>query len=171
MRGDAVLGDPVHLLRADLQLHPLLPGPDHRGVQGAVVVLFGCRDIVLEAAWHERPFGVDDAEREIAVLDRADEDAETEDVGELLEGHLLALLLVDRIGTLLAPLDHRIDAPLLQPLGEVALDLGDERAVPALEAFEAADDRLVVLGLHLWKERSSSSSRMSCMPMRPASGA
>ena len=99
---------------------------------------------------NERPLGMDDAERAVAVLDRPDLDAEREDVGQLLERDLLALgLLVDRVGPLLAPLHHRLDAALLQPLREVALDLGDQRAVAPLQPFEAPHDGLVVLGLQL----------------------
>ena len=67
MRGDAVFGDLVHLLGADLQLDALLPGPDHGRVDRAVVVLLGRRDVVLEAARHHRPGGVHDAERLVAI--------------------------------------------------------------------------------------------------------
>ena len=41
MRGDAVFGDLVHVVSADLQLDALAAGADHGGVDRAVVVLFG----------------------------------------------------------------------------------------------------------------------------------
>src|SRR5438552_3968453 len=82
------------------------PTAVHGRVQRAVVVLLGRRDVILEAAGHERPFGVDDAECPVAILLGIHQHAEGEDVGKLLEGDLLLLgLLEDRIGTLLAALD------------------------------------------------------------------
>ena len=70
VRGDAVFGDLVHLLGADLQLDALLAGADHGGVDRAVVVLLGRRDVVLEAARHHRPGRVHDAERAVALRQR-----------------------------------------------------------------------------------------------------
>ena len=90
VRGDAVFGDRVHLPGADLQLDALVGRADDGGVDRAVVVLLRRRDVVLEAAGHHRPGRVDGAERAIAVLDRVDDDAEPENVGELLEGKRLA---------------------------------------------------------------------------------
>ena len=69
--GDAVFGDPVHLLGADLQLDALAPDADDGGVDRAVVVVLGDRDVVLEAAGHDLPVGVDDPERAVAVLHRS----------------------------------------------------------------------------------------------------
>src|SRR5882757_1206019 len=106
MRRDAELGDLVHLYGADLQLDALLAGADHRGVDRAIVVLLGGRDIVLEAAGHHRPGGVDDAERLVAFRRLAHHNTETEDVGELLEADRLALHLApDRIGAFAPPGD------------------------------------------------------------------
>ena len=67
VRRDAVFGDLVHFLGADLQFDALLAGADHGGVDRAVVVLLGRRDVVLEAARHHRPGGVHDAERAVAL--------------------------------------------------------------------------------------------------------
>src|ERR671917_226643 len=113
MRGDAFIGDSVHVARADLQLDTLLARPDDGGVERTVLVLLGGRDVVLEAAGYHRPGGVDDAEGAIAVLVLVDEHAEAEDVGELLEADGLALHLgKDRVGPLLAAADRRLDAAL-----------------------------------------------------------
>ena len=71
VRGDAVFGDLVHLPGADLQLDALLARTDHGGVDRAVVVLLGGRDVVLEAARHHRPGGVHDAERLVALGERS----------------------------------------------------------------------------------------------------
>ena len=93
MRGDAVAGDVVHFAGAHLQFDALALRPDHRGVDGAVVVLFRRGNVVLEAAGHHRPLGVDHADHRIAVLHAADHDAKAENVGQLLEGDGLALHL------------------------------------------------------------------------------
>ncbi len=130
MRGDAVFGDLVHLLGADLQLDALLPGPDHGRVDRAVVVLLGRRDVVLEAARHHRPGGVDDAERLIAVGHRLHDHAEADDVGELLEADRLALHLApDRIGPLAPAADLGGDAAVGELLGQLLLDLADQPLV------------------------------------------
>ena len=139
MRGDAVFGDLVHLAGADLQLDALLAGPDHGGVDRAVVVLLGRRDVVLEAAGNDRPGGVDDAERLIAFGDVCDDDAEAENVGKLLEADGLALHLApDRIGAL-APAGYLgRDTAVGELPGQLLLDLGDPAARCARRAFRAA---------------------------------
>ena len=50
VRGDAALGDAVHVVRADLDLDALAPGPDDRRVERLVHVRLRQRDVVLEAA-------------------------------------------------------------------------------------------------------------------------
>ncbi len=52
MRGDAELGDLVHLAGPDLRLDALTLGADDAGMERAVVVGLGRRDVVLEAARH-----------------------------------------------------------------------------------------------------------------------
>ncbi len=76
MRGDAALGDVVHLLGADLHLDALAFRPDDGGVDGAVAVGLGRRDEILEALRHHLPVGVQHAERAIAVRERRHDDAE-----------------------------------------------------------------------------------------------
>ncbi len=102
--GDAVFVHLVHVVGADLHLHALALRADDGGVERAVVVALGRRDVVLETLRHGRPGRVDDADRAVAVGDGVDEDAEGDDVGELLEGDGLALhLAIDRIGLLQPP--------------------------------------------------------------------
>ena len=69
MRGDAVAGDVVHLRRADLEFDPLPAGPDDGGVDRLIVVLLRRRNIILETAWNDGPFGMHDADDAIAILD------------------------------------------------------------------------------------------------------
>jgi hypothetical protein len=172
MRGDAVFGDLVHLAGADLQFDALLRRADDGGVDGPVVVLLRRRDVVLEAAGHGVPLAVDDAERAVAVVDIVDDDAEAEHIGQLLEGQRLRFHLAeDRPRLFLAAVDLRLDAvggeQVLQRVG----DLGQGLAVVFAEFGQPVGDGAVASGLMWRKASSSSSSRMSCMPMRPASGA
>ena len=83
--GDAVLGHVMHFLGADLHLDALLLGPDHGGVDGAVVVALGRRDVILEAARHHGVGGVDVTERLVTGGDVRDDHAKRHNVGELLE--------------------------------------------------------------------------------------
>jgi len=80
VRRNTEFGDLVHFLGADLQFDALIAGPDHRGVDRAIVVLLWRRDVVLEPARHHRPGGVDDAERAVAGFEIRHRDAEGEDV-------------------------------------------------------------------------------------------
>jgi hypothetical protein len=128
VRGDAVFGDLVHLLGADLQLDALVAGTDHGGVDRAIVVLLRRRDVVLEAAGHHRPGGVHDAERAVAGSRRRSHDAEAEDVGQLLEADRLALHLGPDRKRLLAPaIDLRGDAVLLRSFLESWLSISPIR--------------------------------------------
>ena len=120
MGGDAALGDVVHFLGADLDFDALVLRPDHGGVDGAIAVGLGRRDEILEALRHHLPVGVQNAERAIAIVRRLDDDAEAENVGQLLEVELLVLQLApDGKGPLGAAIDPGLDAVL----GELALDL------------------------------------------------
>ena len=115
MRGDAVLGDAVHVVGADLDLDALAARPDHRRVQRLVHVRLRQRDVVLEAARDRRPLRVDDAERRVAVGHRLDADAERDDVVDLLEVALLLLhLAIDRVQVLRAAGDVGREALLGQ---------------------------------------------------------
>ena len=105
MRGDAVFGDIVHQRGAHLHFDALAAGADDGRVHRAVIVLLRRRDIILETAGHGRPFGMDDADDAVAILDRLHDDAKAENIGELLEGDRIALHLAEhRIGRLFAPL-------------------------------------------------------------------
>ena len=146
--GDAVFGDPVHLLGADLQLGALAAKAHDRRVDRAVVVVLGDRDVVLEPAGHDLPVGVDDAERAVAVGDRRDDDAEADHVGELLERDLLAIDLGGDRPRRLQPRRHPgVDALVLELLRELALDRLDGLGELGLHLGETAGDRDVVVGL------------------------
>ena len=132
VRRDAELGVLVHLARADLHLDALRLRPDHGGVDRAVAVALGGRDVVIELARHVGPLAVHDAERRVALGDRVDHHAHRAHVEQLREVQLLALhLAVDAVDVLRTPVDLRRDAragelstQFLAQLFDVALAVG-----------------------------------------------
>ena len=70
VRGDAVFGHLVHLVRADLDLERPTVDRQDRRVQRLVQALFGIGDVVVELAGQRPPDRVDDAERRVAVGNR-----------------------------------------------------------------------------------------------------
>ena len=87
VRRDAVLGNPVHFPGADLHLKGEgdLPAADDGGVQGMVHIDLGYGDIVLEAARDLVPQRVDDAQHGIAVRDGVHDDADGDQVVDLVK--------------------------------------------------------------------------------------
>ena len=103
----ALLGRPVHFKGANLHLerHPFVA--DHRRVQRLVAVWPRHRDEVLDPAGHGRPRLVDDAQGGIAVLHAGGDDAEGDEVVDLVELDALLLeLLRDAPQALDAAVDH-----------------------------------------------------------------
>ncbi len=101
MRGDAVLGDAVHLLRAYLDLEEASLVAHHRRVEAAVAVRLRHRDVVLEAPFHRLPQAVDHSEHGVAVVLGPADEPEAQEVVELLCAlGLLSHLLVDRVEVL-----------------------------------------------------------------------
>ena len=69
VRGDALLGDAMHLLGPNLHLERQPALADDRRVQRLIAVRPRHRDEVLESARHRRPHLMNDAEHRVAVLD------------------------------------------------------------------------------------------------------
>src|SRR5580692_7943502 len=150
MRGDAVFGDLLHFAGADLQLDALLARTDHRRMDRTVIVLLRRRDVVFEPPRNDRPRGVHDAERLIAFGEIADDDAETENIRELLEADGLALHLApDRIGALAPARDFSGDAAVAKLFGKLLLDFGDPPARPRGQRFEPLAEHLVGIRIEL----------------------
>src|SRR5690606_18906699 len=93
VRGNAVLGLPVHLLGADLHLERRAALADHGRVQRLITVRARHRDEVLDPPGHRRPRVVDDAERGVAVADGPGDDPQRHEVVHLIEVDLLPLQL------------------------------------------------------------------------------
>jgi hypothetical protein len=93
---------------------------------------------------------VHDAERLVALGKRADDHAESEDVGQLLETDRFALHLPpDRVGALAPPRYLGVDAAIEQLASELLLDFGDQANIFRLERIEAFADHLVGFGIEL----------------------
>ncbi len=139
MRGDAFLGDAVHLLGADLHFELMAAFADHRGVQRLVAVGARDGDEVLDAAWDGPPQRVDKAEDGVTGGHVLGNDADGEEIVDLVERAALALdLLEDGVEALDAPLHARLDVVLAQLLVEEIFDRAQK-----LLAFDAAGfDRL-----------------------------
>src|SRR5262249_9025610 len=110
--------DLMHFAGADLQLDALLFRPDHRRMHRAVIVLLGRRDVILEPPGNDGPGRVHDSERLITVGQGLDDDAETEDVRQLLETDRFALHLApNRIGAFATAADLGGNAAIGQLAG------------------------------------------------------
>ena len=121
MGGDPVLREPVHLLGPNLHLHGRAESHD-RGVQRLVHVALGGGDVVVELPRDRNPQGVDDAQHGIAGGHVLHQDADGQDVVQLVHGELLALhLLVDAV-IMLGPALDLAGNPLLGQAGLQRLD-------------------------------------------------
>ena len=104
MSGDALLGDAMHFLRANLHFERLAR-VNHGGVQRLIQIGPRHRDVVLESAGNRPPNLVDHAERGVAILHRVGDHAHGQQIVNLVESALLLLnFQVQRI----EPLDARL---------------------------------------------------------------
>ena len=131
VRGDAEFGMLVHLAGAYLHLEREAARADHRGMQRAVVVALGVRDVVVEFAFDRRPQFMHQPERGIAApdpIDQAviDQDAHRANIVEFAEIHMLALHLVDDAVDVFGAAGHfGGDARLAQYLLQLRDHIGD----------------------------------------------
>ena len=153
VRGDAALGLVLHLGGTDLDFDALAERADHAGVQRAVAVRLGHRDVVLEALRQHLVAAMQQAERLVALRHVGDDDAEGHDVGELLERHVLLLHLApDRIGRLLAARYLGVaESALLQGLEQLGLDLWDDLVALFQQVTQPRLDGSASIGIELGK--------------------
>ncbi len=119
---------PVHIERANLDLQRLALRTNHGRVQGAVVVFFRVRDVVIEFPGQVGPEVVHDPERRVTVLHVLDQDAHRANVEQALEAAVLALHLApDAVDVFRAAGDLGFDAGGEQLLAQDSLNLFNER--------------------------------------------
>ena len=89
--GDAVIGGTLHIMGTDLNFRKLVIQAENGRVQGLVAIQFRCGDKVLDATILRPPQGMDMAERQVAVLNRVNQDAEGDEVMDFrqLLSHLI----------------------------------------------------------------------------------
>src|SRR5271156_407499 len=103
--GDALFGDAMHFLRADLHFESLA-AVNHRGVERLIQVRPGHGDVILETPRDGRPDLVDDAERGVTVFNAVSDDADGKQIVHLINDALLLLnFQVQRVGALHSRLD------------------------------------------------------------------
>src|SRR2546423_13227054 len=151
VRGNAVLGRPVHVARANLDLVKLAARPEDSRVERLIAVRFGARDVVFDPLLQRCPGVVNDAEYVIAVGDRIHEYADREQIVDLLERLAALLHLLEDRPEVLRPAD---DFPARDP-GAPQL-IGERRPHPfdrplALHAprFDLPRQLFVVLRLEI----------------------
>ena len=136
VRGDALFSDAMHLLGADLDFKLVAARRDERGVQRLVEVRPRHGDEVLDAPRHGPPLRVQQAEHRVALGDRVADDADSQQIVDLVDGNLLrGELLLNGIKTLDARLDAGLDAGLVQLVLQGGDDVGEEVLVGARAAL------------------------------------
>ena len=163
VRRHAELGLLVHFVRADLDLDRATARTDDRGVERLVEVELRGGDVILEPTGQRRPASVDGAQDRIAVADAPDEDADADEVVDVVEltaphDHLLvhgvellgaahhasanaqcAQVLVDRVDDVLDVL-FALRGALLDETFDLDVELGVQNR--EREVFELGLDRL-----------------------------
>src|SRR5207245_7295786 len=150
MRGDAELGHSMQLMSADLDLDRLTGVRDHRRVQRLVAVGLRHCDVILEAARHGLPEGMDDAEHTVAITHRVHLDADGRqvvDLGEvlLLAGHLLPY----RVDVRGWAGDLGLDPDVIELTSEDLAQVRDQGLALVALARDALDDVFVCLRLQV----------------------
>ena len=121
MRGDALFGDAMHFLRANLHFKRL-PGMDHRRVQRLVQVRPRHGDVILEPAGNGPPHLMDHAQRRVAVANRVGNHAHGQQIVNLVDRAMLAqAFLMNGIEPLDAAIDFGGDSIFLEPLANRVL--------------------------------------------------
>src|SRR5690606_36405064 len=151
VRRHAILGEAMHLGGADLDLERLAVVGNDDGVQRAIAVRLGARDVVVVFLGNRLPDAVDHAQHRVAVVDARDDDSQTTQIldlgqGQALTTHLVAdadevLRSTAQFGVDAGPRDlglqaHQrrldevlaFDAPLLELPGEPLVFIGPEKA-------------------------------------------
>ena len=127
MRGDAVFGDLMHAHGSDLQFNAMAFGAEDAGVQGAVAVRLGRRDVILESPRYHWVSTVCDTECLVAIVYVLDDEAKCHDVRKLFETDFVLLHLTpDRIRRFLATADLGVDAMLDQYIKKLIDDASDQ---------------------------------------------
>ena len=142
--GNAFLGDAMHLLGANLHLELVAGRAHHRGVQRLVTVGAGHGDKILDAAGHRAPQGVNEAENGVAGSHILCNDANCQQVIDLVKGDFGALLLLKNgIDALDAPLDPGRNVVFAQLLGQRVFHAAQELFALGAAGFNGLRDLFI----------------------------
>ena len=148
VRGDAFFGDAVHVLGADLDLELMAAFSDERGVQGLIQVGPGHGDEVLEAAGDGTPGAVQQAEDGVAVLLGLRDDADGEEIVDLIDGNAVRVeLLLDGVEALDARFDAGVDVGVAELRFKRADDAIEECFAFAAEGIDFSGELVVGEGV------------------------
>src|SRR6185437_5147883 len=95
MRCDALFGDAVHLIGADLDFEMTALGSHNRSVQRLVEVGPRDGDKILDPAGDGMPLIVNNTERRVTILYRIRNDAHSKKIVNLVQNDFLALELLE----------------------------------------------------------------------------
>ena len=93
----------MHLLRAYLEFDGASFGTEDRGMQRAIAVGLGKRDVIFYKPRHGFPRFMDNPERRVAILDGFHDNADREEIVDFINIHIVfQKFSVQRIGVLCA---------------------------------------------------------------------
>src|SRR5262249_38791425 len=135
MCGNALFGDPVHVVGPDLDFEGLAAIANNGSMKGLIEILARDRNHVLEPARYRLPGGMDDTEGGVAILDGFGNHPDCNQVVDLIYGDVLALeFLIDGIESLDSALDmEERDVRSFHQVGDALADVLDDvvQALPA----------------------------------------
>ena len=144
----------VHAVGANLHLQNLALGAHHRGVQGAVAVLLGVGDVVVELVGDVVPQAVYQPQGGVAIGDFRHQDAHRAYIVDLGEADSLALHLspyaVYVLGT---PVNFETQPGPAQHLGQLRLHLGNELVALHPLAVQQAGDLAIGIAVQIAKRQ------------------
>ena len=150
VRRDALLGDAVHLIGADLDFEMAAFGAHDGRVQGLVQIGPRDGDKILDPAGDGMPLVVNDAQSGVTVLHRIGNDAHSEKIVDLVQDDLLALELLEHgVGPFHASFDARGNPFAGQVDLDDMLDLVEKRFIAGAGRLEFAQQAFGGLGLQI----------------------
>ena len=142
--GDAVLGQPVHLPGTDLHFQRFALRPHDRRMKGAVHVVLGVGDVIVELPGDGLPQRVDDAEDGVAGRHVIHDHAQGQEVVKLFHRQFLAVHLLEDAVKMFGPtLDVSFDAYGPEPFAQNFHGLVDDGLALRQALFHAPLDVVI----------------------------
>src|SRR5665213_447007 len=150
VRGDALFGDAMHLVGADLDFEVAALGAHDGGVQRLVEIGPRDGDKILDPSRNGVPLVMDDTQSGVTVLHRIGNDADSQKIVNLIQDDFLALELLEYgVGALHADFDARGNPFAGQVELDNMLDLVEKRLIPRAGRLEFPQQAFGGLGLQI----------------------